>query len=597
MDISWLKNAALAPRPDFIRDDTFLLDGEWDFSFDLFNIGKTANWKNRKKWLKKIRVPFCVESKLSEVESKLPPAVLWYRHTFDAPASFTEGKTVLLNFGAVDYEAHVWLNGNKLGNHTGGYTPFKFDITPHLKPTDNNLVVRVRDSIDPAIPRGKQSFLGIPFLIFYTTVTGIWQSVYLETTGSAYIDSVKIETDPDNGEICARCDINGSDGKYLLKCSVETPDGEKINHSEKFSITSGPTHQVPLSLTIKDHALWSPDSPALYKMAITVETKSGTLLDSVQTYFAFRKIEINNGVIKLNGKRFYQKLLLNQGYFQEGHYTPGNWDVFRTDIEQAKEMGFNGVRMHMKIENPKFLFHADALGFVVWEEMPAAFLWSNKMRDALRKQLTEAVARDHAHPCIITWLLFCESWGVNNLIFSESPRNFVKEMVSMVKALDPTRPVVDNSGFEHVDTDILDIHHYLGTAEKARAFYEALRDPENMNFSMVNVIKRFQPADEPASPYAPDSQYSGEPIIISEYGGFGFYKTEDKPLIENFEEYTLDIAKTDFIQGYCYTQQYDTEQEQNGLLNFDRSEKVSIKDIRRVNDEVDRIIDERWKRK
>lgn len=595
MGADWVNKAVVAPRPDFVRDNTIILDGEWDFDFDRLNIGKIAGWKNRSKWSKKIRVPYCIESELSGINNKLPPAVAWYSHVFDAPELISNERTVLLNFGAVDYKADVWLNGDYLGGHTGGYTPFKFDITNYLKPTDNRLTIRVRDSIDPRIPRGKQSFFGFPFNILYTTVTGIWQSVYFETAGAAYIDAIKTDTDPDTGDVRIRCDVKGVDGEYALKCEVKPPKGRKQTKTCKFVIKDGSSHKVPLELTINGYELWSPETPVLYSANIALETKSGEKCDAIQTYFAFRKIEIDSGDIKLNGEKFYQKLLLNQGYFPEGHYTPGNWDIFRTDIEQAKEMGFNGVRMHMKIENPKFLFYADLLGFVVWEEMPAAFLWSETMREGLRAQLQEAVARDHAHPCIITWLLFCESWGVNNLIISDAPKNFVKEMVAIIKALDPTRPVVDNSGFEHVETDILDIHHYLGSAEKAREFYDRIKDSENMNFNALNLIRRFNPADEPVSTYAPGSSYSGEPIIISEYGGFGFYKTEDKPLIENFREYTLDIANVDFIQGYCYTQQYDTEQERNGLLNFDRTPKVSIEEIREVNDEVDRIINARRK--
>lgn len=593
MGMEWVNRAAAAPRPDFIREKTMILDGEWDFDYDRINIGKIAGWKSKNNWTKKIRVPYCVESELSGINNKLPPAVVWYSLIFDAPDFSLNDNTVLLNFGAVDYKADVWLNGVFLGGHVGGYTPFKFDITPHLKQTDNRLVLRVKDSIDPRIPRGKQSFIGIPFAIFYTTVTGIWQSVYLETTGVSYIDAIKTETDPDSGEAAIRCDVKGKDGEYVLRCEITDPDGKVITSKNKFAVKGGVAHRIPLTFTVENPMLWSPDSPSLYSARIVIETKDRAQCDVVDSYLAFRKIEIDNGVIKLNGNSFYQKLLLKQGYFPEGHYTPGNWDMFKTDIEQAKEMGFNGVRMHIKIENPKFLFYADALGFVVWEEMPSAFLWSETMREGLRKQLQEAVDRDHAHPCIITWLLFCESWGVNNLVYSDAPKNFVREMVAMVKSLDPTRPVVDNSGFEHVETDILDIHHYLGSADKARSFYESIRDPENMNFNLMNVLKRFNPADEPVCPYAPGSQYMGEPVVISEYGGFGFYKTDDKPLIENFRDYTLDIAKMDFIQGYCYTQQYDTEQEQNGLLNFDRTPKTPIEDIRKVNDEVDRIVNER----
>ncbi|MFC1474563.1 glycoside hydrolase family 2 protein, partial [bacterium] len=484
-------------------------------------------------------------------------------------------------------------NGIYGGKHSGGYTPFHFDITDALQVDKNEIVVRVRDSLDPRIPRGKQSFLGVPFMIFYTTVTGIWQSVYMETVGTAYIENVVISSVPENGDVRIKLDMAGEKGCYTTKVEITAPDGKLKKSESEFEIDAGEKCRTSVAAKIKTTALWSPEKPNLYNVRINIIDSDGEVQDSLQTYFGFRRIEIENGTILLNGAPLYQKLLLNQGYFPDGHYTPPENDIFRSDIQQAKDMGFNGVRMHQKIESKHFLFWADVLGFLMWGEMPAAFVWSKKMRDAIRRQWEEVCARDANHPSIITWVLFCESWGVNNLIYSEHARNFVREMVSTASQEDHTRLVIDNSGFEHVETDVLDIHQYLGSVELCREFYDSLSNPENMKFRAGNIFGRMDPAREAACPLAPTAEYNGEPIIISEYGGFGFYKTEEKPLIDNFREYTLAIAENGLFQGYCYTQQYDTEQEQNGLLDFDRNPKIPIEDIRAVNDEMDKVVNER----
>jgi len=594
----WIRNASGHPRPDRVRKNIILLDGEWDFAYDRLDAGRAAGWwKGNGKWSRRIKVPYCVESELSGIGDKLPPAAVWYRREFDTPASLGEDMRLLLHFGAVDYRADVWVNGNYMGKHSGGYTPFHFDITDSLQVDKNEIIVRVRDSLDPRIPRGKQSFLGKPFTIFYTTVTGIWQSVYLETTGTARIENFLITPVPETGDIWVKISAAGSKGNHSFSSSVTDQNGNIHNMETEFDMDASAISSTSHCVKIKNPALWSPDDPILYRISLSLKDSDGEVQDEIDSYFGFRRIEIVDGTILLNGKPLYQKLLLNQGYFPGGHYTPETPDLFRRDIQLAKDMGFNGVRMHQKIENPQFLFWADVLGFLVWEEMPSGFVWSKKLRYALRAQWKEVYTRDASHPCIITWVMFCESWGVNNLVFSENARNFVREIVNTAREDDHTRLVIDNSGFEHVDTDVLDIHQYLGSIDLCEEFYESLRNPVKMQFHAANLFGRLDPSKEAVCPLAPTIEYGGEPVIISEYGGFGFYKTVDKPLLVNFRDYTLAIAGRNLFQGYAYTQMYDTEQEQNGLLDFDRNPKIPLEDIRAVNDEVDRILDERHREK
>jgi len=591
----WIKDMAGFPRPDRVRRETVLLDGEWDFRFDRLDVGRAAGWwKGGGRWPMKIRVPYCVESELSGVAKKMAPGVVWYRREFDAPDFSREGKILLLHFGAADYRADAWLNGRYLGGHSGGYAPFSFDIGGTALQTGNELVVRVEDTIDPRIPRGKQSFTGFPFMIFYTPVTGIWQSVYLETAGRAFVKDFRLKADPASGEVGIACELSGNIGVgMVVRARIKGPGGQETDTAASVERQGAVISEVEIKAVVPSPRTWSPGSPELYRLELSVELAGGTLVDRLESYFGFRSFEVSGEDILLNGEPVYQKMMLNQGYFPRGHYTPEDPDMFRRDVEQALEMGFNGVRMHQKIENPKFLFWCDVLGLLVWQDIPAGYMPSVKLRRALARQLEEAVARDRNHPSVVVWVPFNETWGIHDILVSERARQYVRDTVARLHALDPSRPVIDNSGFEHVDTDILDLHHYLGSVEDCERYYAELRNPGRLRFTLPNVVRRLNVAKEAASPLAPGVEMEGKPLFISEYGGFGFYRAEEKSLLENFEEYTLAIARDDLFKGYCYTQQYDTEQEQNGLLTFDREPKLPAEQIRAVNDKVDEIVDGR----
>lgn len=581
------------PRPDLARDPWMSLDGEWDFVFDRLDVGIREEWFRSRTFRKKIRVPFCVESPASGVGDTSPPKAMWYQRTFDPASISTPGRRLLLHFGAADYATRVWLNGEFIGRHEGGYTPFVFDITDRVVPGDNTLTVRVRDSLDPRIPRGKQSCFGRPTQIFYTTVSGIWQSVWLESAGGVYLKDYAVTTDPDTGVVTVRCRTAGDGGNISFRVEASDPDGATSAVTTDFSKIAGESTLV-VDLHVDAPRSWSPKDPALYSISFTILDDADREIDRVSGYFGFRRIEVKDGRVLLNGKPLYQKLLLAQGYFPEGHYTPTDWAEFRRDVDRVKEMGFNGVRMHQKIENPKFLFWCDALGCLVWEEMPSAFLWSSTMRRAVAEQWREVIARDRNHPCIIAWVPFNESWGFVFMLGSARVRQYVVETVEATKSLDPTRLVVDNSGFEHVKTDLLDMHHYLGTLDDCREYYRKLREPGFLEFRASNIVGRLNVAKTPVSPLAPGIKYGGEPMMISEYGGFGFYKAKEKPLIDNFRDYTMAIAEDDLFHGYAYTQFADTEQEANGLLTMDREPKEPIEDIRRVSDAVDEIVRKRF---
>ncbi|MFH1538897.1 MAG: glycoside hydrolase family 2 TIM barrel-domain containing protein [bacterium] len=589
-----LEDLARHPRPDFARADWTPLDGEWKFALDPGNRGLRRRWYKKGDFKKKINVPFCVESDASGIAAKRGARRMWYARRFPADPS----RRMLLHFGAADYRAVVWLNGRLVGEHEGGYTPFSFDLSGYLE-KDNLLVVRVSDSDDLRIPRGKQTILGRPLLVHYTPVSGLWQPVWLETTGAAYLKALATDANPKTGRAVFRCALGGDDGDYTVRITVKGPSAASERTasrtaSREAAVSSGKGNAA-ITMDFDEVEFWSPARPALYRLKVEI-LRGKKVEDAVESYFGWRAIEISDGKILLDGKPFYQRLVLNQGYFPGGWYTPVSADEFKKDVELIRNMGFNGMRIHQKVEDPRFLFWCDVLGLAVWEEMPSGYFWSARLRRAIRGQWREAITRDRNHPCILFWVPFNESWGIHPIIVSSTARKFVREIVGLTKELDPTRPVIDNSGFEHVETDIVDIHHYMKTAELADEFYERIRDPEALRFRASNLIRRFLIGAEAVATLAPTVRYEGQPIIISEYGGFGFYRAGGgKSLVENFSDYTLGIARQPHLQGYAYTQFTDVEQEKNGLLTLDREPKVPIEEIRKVNEEAARIVKKKEK--
>lgn len=582
MHNSSIESLSLYPCPDRVRKSYLLLSGKWKLKYDIKNNGEKEKWFDGFSSDLEINVPFCIESDASGIACKNPPEILWYAKEFTFPKS-TQNKKLLLHFGAVDYFAKVWLNSKYLGEHYGGYTPFYFEVEKHIK-EKNLLVVKVKDTKSFLQPRGKQTFLNKPFSIFYPTATGIWQDVWLEEVGEIYLERYELLSDIEAKEINFKFFVSGKNDICNLFLEIISPGNKIIKINENFKKTKD-KDEVEIKVKLNEIYLWSPCNPNLYKLNIKIE--SNTSCDEVESYFGIRKIETKGNKIYLNNEVLYQKLLLVQGYFENGHYTPQNWDDFKKDVQLIKEMGFNGLRMHQKVENKKFLFWCDYIGCLVWEEMPSCYIFSRKSKEAIEKEWDDIIARDFNHPSIIVMVPFNESWGVGvfliPMLLFPSAKNFVKKMYYKTKEKCPHRLVIDNSGYDHIKTDIVDIHHYLEDIEKCNDFYKKCKNPANLQFNIFNLIKSTNPGISPHPVFAPGGKYEGQPIIISEYGGFGFYKTKGKKtLLENFKEYTKLIMEQEYICGFCYTQFYDTYQEKNGLLSFNRTPKVEIEKIRKI---------------
>ena len=445
------------PRPQMARKDWENLNGLWQYSIKPKDSPKPSVYDGD------ILVPFCVESALSGVGKKVgPDNRLWYRRTFELPKSWN-GKRIKLNFGAVDWDATVIVNNKQVGTHKGGYDPFSFDITDAL--TENSqqeIVVSVWDPSDKGLqPRGKQ--VSKPQGIWYTSVTGIWQTVWIEPVSDAHIESVKIVPDIDSGKVTITANCINSNGCAI---TVQAKDG----FASKGKAAGAPGEQIEMS--IKNPKLWSPDSPFLYDLKVVLKDRNGKTADSVNSYFGMRKTALlkdADGIIRLglNNKVLFQYGPLDQGWWPDGLYTAPTDEALRYDVETTKQLGFNMLRKHVKVEPARFYYWCDKLGIIVWQDMPNTSKGPKWITDVnavgpdmdrdpesseqFFTELTELINDFGNHPSIVMWVPFNEAMGQ----FKTSGT------VDMIRKLDPTRPINSASGGNFLNVgDVLDVHSY-----------------------------------------------------------------------------------------------------------------------------------------
>lgn len=578
------------PRPQFARNLWFNLNGEWEFAFDDANQGLSEEWHDGRQLPMRITVPFAYQTPLSGINDKSVHEIVWYSRSFDLPEEFRT-RDVLLNFGAVDYACTVWVNGHEVGHNRGGHIPFQFDIAPYLKGGENRLTLRVEDRQDPQQPRGKQSYTGLPESIDYYCTTGIWQTVWLEPVPSIRIEELRMITHAKRNLLELIVFLHAPSAAWRVQVEV-LEQGKRVALAE--DQTAVATGRVAITIPYAKH--WSPESPHLYDLEVRL-FDGDKLLDEVSSYVGMRGIELREGKLLLNGKPTYLKMILDQGYWPEGYLTAPSDEALQTDIGWVKMFGFNGVRKHQKIEDPRWLYWCDRLGLLVWEEMPNAREWSPKAEDLLSAEWQDAVRRDYNHPCIVAWVPVNESMGFPGLGQEHAGQYaFIERMVRVTRRLDSTRPVIDNDGWEHTDiTDICAIHDYTPTAEKLFSRYE-----ETVRGGQLPA--KVWLSDKPL--FARGSQYRGQPIVLSEVGGFltiprnvpaeqrdmlyqfyGSFETTQE-LLEKYRDLMGGIASLKFLAGFCYTQLTDVEQEINGLLTYDRQPKVAAESIAVIHREL-----------
>lgn len=552
------------PDPQFERAAWLNLNGEWDFEFDFGNSKKESGIIERKDWETKIVVPFCPESKLSGIEhTDFIPAV-WYRKNITVTAEQLEGN-VLLHFGAVDYETTVYVNGKKAGYHKGGYASFKFNITEYLTEGENVIIVNAVDDVrNPLVPRGKQSQELKSHGCDYTRTTGIWQTVWLEFVPKAYITSFKIYPDYINGIVAVSAVVEG-EGEFTASASYEGKAMGSFSKKAASTITG--------EIKLDEIHLWEVGNGRLYDLELTFGE------DKVKSYFGLRNVKIDDYKFLINGKSVFQRLVLDQGFYPDGIYTAPSDEALENDIKISLAVGFNGARLHQKVFEKRFIYHCDRLGYIVWGEYGNWGLdWSDERAlEAMLPEWCECVERDFNHPSIIGWCPFNETWDINGRKQYDS---ILRTIYRVTKQLDETRPCIDTSGNFHVETDIYDVHDYEQDYKLFKENYDKLMT-ENI------LYERF-----------PDRQmYSGKGCAwVSEYGGlqwsrgdrgdawgYGNAPKTEEELIERYAGLTNALLDNYRMFGFCYTQLYDIEQEQNGLYYYDRTPKFDTEIFRKIN--------------
>jgi hypothetical protein len=669
------------PRPDFLRENLTWksLNGPWSFLFDDNDVGLTEGWhiygipdeatvnptntnsaenteahsitakiaagtqellqgnqfKNEHTVQKKrdIQVPYVFQCPASGIEEKGVHEVLWYERDVTDLRTLKQiisGYRVMLRFGAVDYEAKVWVNGSYFGGHRGGHVPFDLDITDAFKDDKpQRLTVRVFDSAhDLCQLRGKQYWKAQPESIFYTPSGGIWQNVWLESVnnvriGDASTGTVFRSNDIENGKMHASIKILGRPAGHSYSVELEASlagvvvtktdkidlprDSNTVSSFTDMRLSDDQMCQLPTSLTStaplldltawhnNNTALWSPEHPTLYDLTIRLyQPSSDAPVDEIHTTTGMRSLHWDASTFRINNRPYFQALFLDQGYWPSTFMTPPSSQALKTDIELAKEMGFNGCRKHQKVEDPLFHYWADRLGFLVWGEMANAYAFSEAYCERFDQEWLEAVMRDRNHPCVVTWTPVNESWAYTDLQNNKQQRDHIRSLYYATKVLDPTRPVNDNCGWEHVVTDLTTFHDYADADELTQtcSTLEGIMKPKSNRPTFLLPIESLA---DPGSKHTP-----GAPVICTEFGGVNIARlaaggeedrkrdwgyttaTDPKDLLKRIEKMMRGIVDGGHCCGFVYTQLTDIEQEVNGLYTPDRKEKLNATEVRKI---------------
>ena len=553
------------PKPQFMRESWENLNGQWQFEADPASNGLEQKFYEKESFSQEITVPFCPESKLSGIGNVDFCDCVWYKRKININ---NDGKIVRLHFGAADYETTVYVNGKAAGTHMGGYTSFFVDITDYIVDGENEICVQCDDDIRCHVhPRGKQSFRYFSHGCLYTRTTGIWQTVWLEFVEKNHVEKVKYYPDIFSGSITVNAIFSGKDNFTFTAYY----NGEKMGEYKAEKVAGEITFNVPL----KEKHLWEVGNGNLYDVEMTFGK------DKVKSYFGLRQVRLDGKKFLINEKSVFQRLVLDQGFYPDGIYTAPTDADFVKDIELSLKAGFNGARLHEKVFEERFLYHADRLGYIVWGEFGD---WGidhtepNAIHHIL-PQWIEAVDRDFNHPAINGWCPLNEVWDLRD---KKPFADNVKNIYRVTKAMDSTRPCIDASGGIHYITDIYDTHDYNQDYEKLYENYKSFKEGGPLH----ERLREIHPD------YINRQAYGGQPCFISEYGGTAFKMDESAwaygknhpktkaEFYERFKGITDVFLDNPNIFGVCYTQLTNVEQEQNGIYFYDRTEKFDVTPLR-----------------
>lgn len=581
------------PRPQFVRDNWENLNGIWDFKFDDENCGEQEQWFKTFKSELTIQVPFTYETKLSGIQEESRHDNIWYHKTIQVDGTRLKKNNYIIHFEGSDFVTKLWVNGQYAGSHKGGYARFSFDITKLIKDGTNHLTVKVEDSFDMQQPRGKQRWINQNFGCWYVQTTGIWKTVWTEYVPKISLKQVKMTPNLEDYSLEVEYNVNIPEpmlnGDFMVEAAVYF-EGQLINKTLTSVMSEHIETKVDLFVKKPDGMewtvqTWSPEEPNLYDIEFSLINK-GEIFDKAGSYFAMREIRIDGPNILLNGRPLYQRLILDQGYWEPSHLTPPSEDALIEDIDKIQALGYNGLRKHQKTEDERFLYWCDVKGMLVWSEAPATYQYSDYAVHEFTTEWLEIVRQNYNHPCIITWTPFNESWGISRVETKRTEQHFTEAIYHLTKSIDKCRPVIVNDGWEHTVSDIITLHDYEEAGEVLKARYT-----EYQNEIMTTEVYH----SNHKSAFANGYQYKGQPVIISEYGGIAFNNDDSgwgygnkvntkEEFIQRFDSITTAVKELPYVCGFCYTQVSDVQQEINGLMDIERNFKVEPETIREINE-------------
>jgi len=577
------------PRPQLVRTAYRLLDGPCGFAIDDRDVGRTLHWETAGDdvFSRQIVLPFAPETPASGVGDTGFHSVVWYRigvtaADLAAAGAGAQGDRVLLHFGAVDRIADVWVDGTHVGRHEGGQTSFAFDIADALVGVgEHTVVVRAQDDpLDAAVPRGKQDWHEEPHSIWYQRTTGIWRSVWLEAVPTLRITTVTWTPDIVRASVRAEIELSVRPTEPVTLAIEVSLGADCLARLTIDSTTDRVVVDVPIAALRNgqalDELLWHPDHPTLLDARVLMSDARGRV-DSIDSYLGLRSVQIDHSCLMLNDRPFALRSVLEQGYWPQSHFTPPSVDAMRAEVELAIELGFNSVRIHQKVEDPRFLYWCDVLGLTVWGEAAAAYEFSGRAVELYAAEWARIVRGQQSHPSVIAWVPFNESWGIQHVAHDPAQRAYSRSLTDLTRALDSSRPVISNDGWEHTGSDIVTIHDYEASGDVL-----ATRYGERIAELLAGVGgpgRRVNLAD-----------HHGAPVMLTEFGGvrfggagWGYSSTET---VDEFRASLAEIFAavhgSTALSGFCYTQLTDTGQEANGLCDENRVPKLPVEVIRSI---------------
>jgi beta-galactosidase/beta-glucuronidase len=579
------------PRPLLVRERWQDLCGPWGFATDDGDEGRDLGWESDEHpFTQTIEVPYPPESERSGIDDQTPHPVVWYRRTVRLDHEPLPGERVLLHAGAVDYRADVWVNGIHVGAHEGGHTPFTLDVTAALQSRHEHVVVvRAEDLLDDGTqPRGKQDWREHPHGVWYHRTTGIWQPLWMEIVPALHVRQLNWTPNVARASVAVEVELSRAPSAAAQVRVVLSHDGLVV--ADQTARIQGQRQRWDVAIEAARHQLdksvllWSPRQPTLLDARVEV-IEAASVVDSVTSYVGLRSVGIRDGRFMLNGQPMFLRLVLAQNYWPTSRLAAPDHDALRREAQLVKDLGFDGVRVHQKVEDPRFLAWCDRLGLVVWDEMPSAYEFGPRTVERLTREWLEVVGRDRSHPCVVTWVPFNESWGVWHAIEEAQQRHATMALYHLTHALDGTRPVISNDGWEHTESDIWGLHDYAPTADALRSRYAD-------RAAVDRVLADRPPARRTA--LLGDPVRRGQPLMLTEIGGLSLRPSKGKEwhgyaavdtveeFVEKFRGMVEAALDSPEIAGFCWTQLTDTEQETNGLLTADRRSKLPTKVIRAI---------------